>query len=120
MSWIYFQSTGNLEFGGQFVEKGYSGAVGYKNDPKSENKEDLGPIPRGRYRIEEPRYSAKTGAYVLPLSPIGHSAHGRKNFQIHGDKIGALGTASTGCIIFTRKTREKIWKSNSRVIEVRH
>lgn len=119
MSWTYYQSTGALEFGGQFVAKGYSGATGYKNDPASEDKESLGPIPRGRYCIDEPRYSSKTGPYVLPLSPTGHNAHGRKHFQIHGDSRNAPGTASSGCIILPRKIREKVWSSGSKTIEVR-
>ena len=39
-----------------------------------------------------------------PLNPVGHSAHGRKNFQIHGDKassprfsINRMHHTSTNC-----------------------
>ena len=119
MPWVYHQSTGDLEYSGQLVGKGYSGVIGYKNDPASEALENLGPIPRGSYRIEEPRYSSKTGPYALPLYPVGHSAHGRKHFQIHGDSRRSPGTASSGCIILPRDVREKIWSSGSHTVEVR-
>ena len=53
MSWTYYQSTGRLEFGGQLVAKGYSGASGHKDDPASEDKANLGPIPRGgRFNLQ--------------------------------------------------------------------
>ena len=119
MGWIYYQSTGELKNGDKLIAKGYSGAPGYKNDPASEDKESKGPIPRGNYRISSPRTSSRTGPYILPLNPVGHSAHGRKNFQIHGDKASSPGSASTGCIILPRTAREKIWQSGLGSIEVR-
>ncbi|MCF6211424.1 MAG: DUF2778 domain-containing protein [Gammaproteobacteria bacterium] len=83
-----------------------------------EHLTDVGPIPRGKYRIDSPRTSANTGPYVLPLLPVGHTAHGRANFQIHGDSIKSPGTASSGCIIMPRAVREKIWNSHVREINV--
>jgi len=119
MAWIYYQSSGRLEFSGQSVATGYSGAPGHRNNPASEDRRNLGPIPRGRYRIEEPRTSTRTGPYVLPLNSVGHSAHGRRDFQIHGDSRRSPGAASTGCIILPRNVRERIWASGEREIEVR-
>jgi len=119
MSWIYYQSTGKLEFSGQYIATGYSGAPGYKNDPTSEDKKDKGVIPKGRYTISSPRHSGITGNYVLPLTPTGHSAHGRTHFQIHGDSRRNPGGASKGCIVLPLNIRKKIWNSASHTIEVR-
>ena len=119
MAWVYYQKTGKLEYKGHHIATGYSGAPGHKNDPSSESKKDLGPIPRGVYSLHSPINSPRTGPYAIPLSPIGHSAHGRTHFQIHGDSRRNPGTASSGCIILPRSVREKIWKSGVKTIEVR-
>ncbi|MCG6262700.1 DUF2778 domain-containing protein [Vibrio vulnificus] len=118
MSWQYVQATGELYFDEKLVATGYSGKAEYKNRPKMQHMKNLGPIPRGEYKIHEPRSSDRTGPYVLPLSPIGHGAYNRTNFQIHGDSIKNPGTASSGCIIMPRKIREKIWNSGERKLIV--
>lgn len=119
MAWIYYQKTGKLEYGGHHISTGYSGAPGHKNDPASENKKDLGPIPKGVYSLSAPINSSRTGPYAIPLTPVGHNAHGRTHFQIHGDSRKNPGTASSGCIILPRNIREKIWNSGAKTIEVR-
>ncbi|MDO6545557.1 tlde1 domain-containing protein [Photobacterium sanguinicancri] len=118
MSWQYAQATGELYFNGEFVATGYSGKAEYKNKPKMQHMKNLGPIPRGEYKIHEPRRSPRTGPYVLPLSPVGHGAWNRTDFQIHGDSIKNPGTASSGCIILPRNIREKIWGSGERKLIV--
>lgn len=118
MSWEYKQSSGELWRNGQKISQGYSGKGVGKNSVSMEHLRSIGPIPRGKYRIDFPRDSVNTGPYVLPLSPVGHSAHGRTNFQIHGDSIKSPGTASSGCIIMPRAIREKIWNSPDREINV--
>lgn len=119
MSWVYHQSTGKLEFNGQLIATGYSGAIGYKNNAQMEDIQSKGPIPKGKYSISIPRHSSTTGPYVLPLSPIGHNARGRTSFQIHGDSRRKPGGASSGCIILPRLIRERIWNSSSKFIEVK-
>lgn len=118
MLWEYSQSTGVLTFNKVEEATGYSGSGSGKNSPLMEHMVDVGPIPKGDYTIEGPRTSQKTGPYVLPLQPTGHNAHGRTAFQIHGDSIKNPGTASSGCIIMPRKTREKIWNSGVRSLTV--
>ncbi len=118
MSWLYVQSSGELYWLNERVATGYSGKGQYKNRPNLEHMKGLGPIPRGMYKIAAPRNSDRTGPYVLPLTPIGHNALGRTDFQIHGDSIRNPGTASSGCIIFSRKIREKVWSSNEHKIKV--
>ncbi|WP_324172237.1 tlde1 domain-containing protein [Sulfurimonas sp.] len=119
MSWVYSQSTGFLKHNGKVVFKdGYSGKGNYKNKPAMQHIADKGPIPRGLYTIQSPRYSGVTGPYSMPLVPKGHNALGRTFFQIHGDKISDPGNASTGCIILGKTIRQKIWKSLDHTLEV--
>ena len=117
--WQYRQSTGELFYGKDLIyRQGYSGKGTHKNDPDKEASVGMGPIPRGEYQISSPITSAQTGAYVLPLTPVGHNAHGRTAFQIHGDSTSDPGKASSGCIILPRKIREKIWAEGANFIEV--
>lgn len=117
--WIYNVKRKTLYKDGQVISRsGYSGFGKYKDKPIYEHLKNKGPIPKGRYTIGKPFNSTKTGPYVLPLKPYGHSAHGRTSFQIHGDKRGDLGNASTGCIIFSRTFREQIASSNDNILKV--
>ena len=121
MPWVYRQSTGELRHSADDIGfKAYSGANTGKNNPAMEKIPFVGPIPRGRYVINPPRKSARTGVYVLPLEPDGHQAHGRTAFQIHGESSSKPpGTSSTGCIILSPKSkRERIWKSNDKILQV--
>jgi hypothetical protein len=107
--WIYSQSTGRLWNPERRLEAvGYSGAGEDKNKPESEHLAYRGPIPRGFWTIGKPYDSKMVGPFALPLTPVGHNAHGRTAFLFHGDSIKAAGTASRGCIIFSRAVRGKI------------
>lgn len=44
----------------------------------------------------------------MNLDPVGHAAHGRTLFRIHGDSRLSPGTASEGCIILPRHVRAQI------------
>ncbi len=110
MPWNYEQSTGRLYLNGTLVGTGYSGA-GFtaetgRNNGAMENVADTGPIPTGRYSIGRPHRSARTGPHAMSLTPMGHNAHGRTAFQIHGNN--ATNNASNGCIILPRDVREQI------------
>ena len=118
MSWEYSQSTGRLTHNGVFIEKGYSGAGSGKDNPNMQHVKNVGPIPRGTYHIGTPRNSSSRGPHVLDLTPYGHNALGRTAFLIHGDSISSPGNASEGCIIMSRKTREKVSSSGDNVLEV--
>lgn len=91
------------------IDGGYSGQPGYKNDSNFEHLVNFGPIPRGEYKIQPPRISHKTGPFVLDLTPLQEQARD-SGFQIHGDAIKKPGTASTGCIVYSRKVRELLWE----------
>jgi len=118
MTWIYHQCTGRLSLGDQTIASGYSGHGEAKNKPEAEQQVGEGPIPRGAWRIGAPYDSKNVGPYALPLEPVGHDAHGRSAFRIHGDSKSAPGTASHGCIILPRAIRERIWKSGDHDLQV--
>lgn len=117
--WIYEQRTGRL-YGpdGTLAGTGYSGHGEHVNKPEDEALVGLGPIPAGRYLIGDEFDSQSHGPVCLPLKPVGHDAHGRSGFLMHGDSRRAPGTASLGCIIQGRPEREEVSASEERELEV--
>ncbi len=119
MPWQYSQSTGVLTRDGRVVGTGYSGAAGVgRNNPDAERLTDVGPIPRGQYRIGAQYSHQSKGPVTMALNPVNHSAHGRTHFLIHGDSIRNPGNASQGCIILRRDIRERIANSGDAVLEI--
>jgi hypothetical protein len=118
--WTYSQSTGELRgVEGALIATGYSGRGEHKNDPDSQEIENEGPIPRGRWLIVAVFDSPTHGPFCLRLLPqIEMDTFGRSGFLIHGDSAAHPGEASQGCIILPRKIREYIWGSADRFIEV--
>jgi len=114
--WSWDQSGGALYLDGRLLARGYSGRGEGRNNPAMEAEPRVGPIPCGPWRIGPPRSSARTGPHVMDLTPLGHDAHGRSAFQIHGDN--AAGDASSGCIVLPRRFRERISASGLRRLEV--
>lgn len=118
--WKYVQSTGELYSGaGVLAGTGYSGAGEFKNKPDAQSLKDQGPCPVGIYTIGKPYDSDDHGPYVLPLHPhIGNQMFGRDAFLMHGDSKSHPGTASKGCIIQARATRELVGESDDDLLEV--
>lgn len=118
--WTYQQSTGELKQDGKFVSKGYSGHGEGQNNPACQQIHNVGPIPRGTWTIKGPPFDTPThGPCVLRLFPCSYTdTFGRSAFLMHGDKIGAPGTASEGCIIMPRAVREQVWNSDDHYLEV--
>lgn len=118
--WKYEQTTGRLyNSAGKLVATGYAGKGAHKNKHESQNVVGMGPLPVGRYTLNAPRTSAKTGPYAMDLTPAKENVmFGRSAFQMHGDSIKAPGTASSGCIIMPRNIRELVWNSGDHEIEV--
>lgn len=115
--WLYIQSTGDLFHNSTYVETGYSGAVpDGTNNPAKECAKDVGPIPRGWYDVLAE--VAKPTPVALPLNPDdpGYCNPPRDGFLIHGDN--KTGTASTGCIIMSRATRERVRDSGDKRLRV--
>lgn len=115
----YAQKTGNIAIRNTFVGLGYSGhGVGLDN-PDKEDMQNVGPIPRGEWRIDRwDDHHGEKGPQVAVLSPIGHDAHGRSAFLIHGDNSDLNHSASHGCIIASRPIRDAIRASGETVLTV--
>lgn len=117
--WKYSQSTGRLSLNGDFEGSGYSGHGAGLNDPYSEQVHNVGPIPRGMWKIERwDAHHADKGPVVGVLEPVWHDAHGRSGFLIHGDNSAMDHSASHGCIIMSRTVREKMRDSGDTDLEV--
>jgi hypothetical protein len=123
----YEQVTGRWYNGARtLLGRGYSGRGPDKNNPASEGKEGLGPIPRGRYTIVGPLYyDLKLGRDVLKLIPHEQtakriSAMGREpfTFRLHGDNYKMPGEASDGCIIEDHNVRLAIAADTDDQLEV--
>jgi hypothetical protein len=117
--WNYAQFTGWLSRDGGFEGSGYSGFGAGLNDPDSETIPNVGPIPRGKWRIIRwDDHHGDKGPIVGILEPVGHDAHGRSAFLIHGDNAAGDHSASHGCIILPRAVRVKMRDSGDTDLEV--
>ena len=115
----YSQSTGRLMLGRTVIGVGYSGAGIGLNNPDLDDVRNVGPIPRGIWRIGAPFDHRTKGPAVLRLTPTpGCDVHERSGFLIHGDSIAHPGTASQGCIVLPRAARRRIVTSGARALTV--
>jgi len=117
--YVYSQSAGTLtghdRLTGEmlfYYDKAYSGKDEAKNNPAWQFVKDMGPLPRGWFKMG-PGYYHKRKGYSMNLNPIpcysevfdpyydpfGYLGDVRSGFMIHADKISAPGTASTGCLV---------------------
>ena len=103
----YSQSTGELSVDGVIIAKGYSGKGSGRNNPDAQCSRNVGPIPRGRYWVQQPRFSKRVGPVAFDLVPWSETdTCGRSALMIHGDN--ATNDASEGCIILNRLVRDAI------------
>ncbi|HUK26151.1 MAG TPA: tlde1 domain-containing protein [Terriglobales bacterium] len=123
--WTYVQKTGELLHDGAHEAFGYAGyndpLTGQqgKNNPDLQSVHEVGPIPVGTYAIGGPEDTLTHGPFVLPLTPDpANQMFGRSGFLIHGDSVVEPGTASRGCIIMGRPTRNDVWQSGDRALRV--
>jgi len=113
---VYKQDNGELELDEHFEGLGYSGTGKGRNNPEAESEVNVGPIPKGRYSIGPAHDHPTLGAVVFNLEPVGHDAHGRSAFRIHGDSKSH--DASHGCIVAGRTIRERIRDDHETELEV--
>lgn len=118
--WRWTQ-TGNLfDPEGALKGTGYSGHGEGVNNGALEAVHDVGPIPKGLWRIgpffDDPGGKGPVVCHLTPLS--GTDTHGRSGFMVHGDNAAANHTASEGCIILARPLREAIRDSGDSILNV--
>jgi len=117
MTWTYSQSDGTLNHDGRSISRGYSGKEGPgRNNGSMEGIQNVGPIPRGHYKIGRPHNTSSHGPHVMSLTAVGHIARGRSAFLIHGDNHKH--DASTGCVIMPPQVRDQISRSGDTDLEV--
>lgn len=123
--WQFNNGTGELlDPQGAHVETGYAGGdkglhPEGRNNPSYQYTKDIGPLPVGLYSIGDAVEGTHLGPVALPLTPDpSNNMDGRGDFYIHGDHIGAPGTASDGCMIFSHATRLLISASADRALRV--
>ena len=115
--WKYVQATGDFFQDGTYVETGYSGKVpDGKNRPDMECVVNVGPIPRGSYSIGAVRSNPTVLTLPLTASDPNYCNPPRSGFLIHGGN--SSGTSSTGCIILTKQTRQRIADSGDKDVTV--
>jgi len=101
------------------IGTGYSGKGSCKNDPTTCDLPNLGPIPPGLYKMGDPVDTVTHGPYVLSLDPsVDNKMYGRAGFLMHGDSVIEPGTASEGCIIMSRPTRQRAAAEPDRMLQV--
>jgi hypothetical protein len=126
--WTYNQKTGELLWNGEHMARGYSGyddgdgvpepGEG-QNDPRLDDTKNIGPIPKGLWKMTKVFFDTRRGPFCIRLLPqAGTVTHGRSGFLIHGDSISVPGSASHGCIILPRPVRIKMWESEDHDLEV--
>lgn len=122
MSFVYRQIQHDFTHAGTIppaAPKTYSGHDAGLNNPAMEAVHDVGPIPAGNWRIVQwhDTYEDK-GPVVAQLEPVGHDAHGRSGFLIHGDNALGNFSASHGCIIAPRIVRDVLKSTGDTELEV--
>ena len=115
----YSQVSGGISIGDEFVGTGYSGHGQGLDNPGLEGEPNIGPIPRGSWKIvrwDDQR--GDKGPIVAVLCPVGHDAHGRSGFLIHGPHANDHHDSSHGCIIASRGIRIALRASGETHLEV--
>lgn len=111
--WTYRQTTGSvIDANAAQAGIAYSGHGLGLNNPAMEAVASVGPIPAGQWKITRWHdHHGELGPVVAILEPVGHNAHGRSLFRIHGDDAAADHMASDGCIVANRTIRES-WRAS--------
>ncbi|MFZ0801766.1 MAG: RHS repeat-associated core domain-containing protein [Terriglobales bacterium] len=126
--WEYSQTTGRMthvlpDGTKQVVGTGYSGKDEGLNNPKAQDKPNVGPIPQGDWKIGSQKDNVTGQGHKLPasmrLDPSKDTeVFGRSGFLIHGDNSQQNHSTSNGCIILDRPTRNQIGGSGDNNLTV--
>ena len=105
---------------GKILGVGYSGYPPHTNRVESESLHNLGPLPRGLYKMTELIAKSSHGPDAIRLEPLPETEmFGRDGFLIHGERLmPPAGEASNGCLILGHDIRLEIWNSGDHLLEV--
>jgi hypothetical protein len=106
----YEQATGRLlEDDGKVIGLGWAGHLQGRNNPEMQIVKGVGPLPKGKYIVENPENGTHLGPLAFPLTPDPtNKMFGRDAFFIHGASAEHPALSSDGCIIQGRIAREYI------------
>lgn len=117
--WIYDSTTGALAWGMAPAGEGYSGHGDGLNNPALQAVPDVGPIPRGLYKIGSFFTDPEKGPIVACLIPLADTnTYGRSGFMLHGDNPAMNHSASLGCVILPHDVRQQIAVSGDTDLQV--
>jgi len=117
--WIWKIEKGECWHDDKLIARGYAGRGIDKNNPNSQAKVGLGPLPIGKYKIGLPYNHPDLGPICMNLLPDPkNDMHGRSAFRIHGDSKKNPGEASHGCIVLGFLIRGWIADSSDKNLEV--
>ena len=108
--WSYSIAGGLLQCDTMIMGVGYSGRRPFLNDPASTAKQGQGPIPLGHWRMGQPYNHPNLGPCSIPLYPVTYTGT-RSAFFIHGDNSQGNQSASRGCIVMNRPSRDRLAQS---------
>lgn len=114
--YTYSQSTGQLADSRDNAvgQPGYAGRGAGCNNPDAQNVVNTGPAPRGSYTVGTPRDDREMGRRAIPLIPTPETRasfprdRNPDSFYAHGDNSRRNNTASEGCLILPRATRDQL------------
>jgi hypothetical protein len=116
---VFNRKAGTLSLNGKTIAGVWSGHGDAHNDPSREREKGVGPLPAGIYSIGRLQDGGHLGPEVMRLTMVEGDAFGRDGFFIHGDHPADWDwSASDGCIIASRLTREWIDAQSDRRIQV--
>ena len=124
--WTFEITTGKFyDPSGSYVSTGYSGGNRGNNpegvdNPADEGIRNIGPLPQGLYTFGTPVDHSQLGPFAIPLIPDpANDMKGRGDFYVHGDLVnGPAHSASEGCVIQPRSSRDAAWASSDHRLQV--
>lgn len=108
--YTFFQSSGRINApDGSLLGIGCAGqGIGF-NNPSMQGAPNIGPLPRGFYKIGPPHDHPKLGPLTMNLEPFPENEmFGRSKFRIHGYAKVHPELSSEGCIVQFHDVRKHI------------
>jgi len=100
MNLNFSQLTGTItQDDGRVVAVGWSGCGDGKRNPEMQGVVDVGPLPRGVYKVGGWGDHPPLGQNSTPLTQISGESYGRDSFYIHGTSLDHPGQESHGCVV---------------------